>query len=104
MRGDGGEAVAARASDEDVRASARRAGLPQAVDRLARGHRGHAGPIPRDLGRQQIGVLARREADDLKVIGMRVDDRERAPADGAGGAEDGDALHGQEPNARLKPT
>ena len=70
-----------------------RSRLLQPIDRRAGRHRDDARTIARDLLREQLGVLARREADDLQPIGVRVDDRERAPADRAGRSEDGDALH-----------
>ena len=69
------------------------ADLLQPIERGAGRHRGDARPVARDLRREQLGVLARGEADDLQPIGMRVDDGERALADRAGRSEDGDALH-----------
>ena len=70
-----------------------RTGLLQAIDRRARRHRRDARTVVRDLRREQFGVLAGGEADDLEPIGMRVHDRQRALADGAGGSENGDADH-----------
>ena len=69
------------------------ADVRQPIDRGAGRHRDDARPVARDLLREQLGVLAGREADDLQSIGVRVDDGQRALADRAGGAEDGDALH-----------
>ena len=66
--------------------AADRAPSPVAIAAIARA-------VARDLLGEQLGVLAGGEADDLQAIGMRVDDRERALADRAGRAEDGDALH-----------
>ena len=51
------------------------------------------GREPVDLVGEARRVLAGRERDDAQAVGMRVDDRQRAPADRAGRAEDGDALH-----------
>ena len=65
----------------------------QPIDRIAGGHGRHARPVARDLGRQPLGVFAGGETDDLETIGVRVDHGERALADRAGGAENGDALH-----------
>ena len=55
-------------------------------------HRRDARPIARDLRRQQLRVLAGGQADHPQPIGVRVDDRQRALADRAGRAEDGDRV------------
>ena len=87
------------------RDEARRARLPASVDAVERPvraqpiegragrHRDDARPIARDLLGEQLGVLAGGEPDDLQPIGVRVDDGQRALADRAGRAEDGDAFH-----------
>ena len=65
------------------------------IDRRGVGHGRNTRPVARDLLGEQLGVLAGGEADDLQPVGMRVDDRQRALADRAGRAEDGDAFHRQ---------
>ena len=67
--------------------------LPQAVDRRSGRHRDTLGAISRNLIGEPFDVLARGEPHDTQSIGVRVDDGQRALADGAGGAEDGDAFH-----------
>ncbi len=90
MRGDGDEPLTACAGDGHL---GRRSVLRETIPSRCGRHRGNARTISRNLRREQIGVLARGEADDLQPIGMRVDDRERALSDRAGGSEDGDAFH-----------
>ena len=67
--------------------------LHQLAERGGRRHRGDRRTIARDLHGEQRGVLAGRQADDLQPAGIGVHDRQRAPADRSGRAENGDALH-----------
>ena len=89
MRGDLDQAVTTGGAEGRLRDSA----LLEAIEGGARGHGRHPRPIARDLGGEQIGVFAGRQADDLQAIGVCVDDRQRALADRTGGSEDGDAFH-----------
>ncbi len=44
----------------------------QPIDGRAGAHGHDGGPVPRNLGGEELRVLAGREADDLQSIGMRV--------------------------------
>ena len=48
---------------------------------------------------QQFGVVARRQAHDLKLVGKGAHDVQRLPPDGAGGAENHDPSHSRNPVA-----
>src|SRR6185436_5662338 len=93
VRGGGGrdvdEAVASAGGDPDAGQSA----LFQPIDGGARRHRDDRRPVLRDLLRQQLVVLPGGQPDNGQLVRVRVDDRQRALPDGAGGAEDGNALH-----------
>ena len=89
MRGDRDQTLPTVPRHGDVR----HAMLPQAIERRPGSHRGDAGTVARNLGGEELGVLARRQADHHETIGMRIDDSERALTDRAGGTEDRDAFH-----------
>ena len=88
---------------QPARAPAGGDGLRQALplqlgERLRRRQRDDGRPVARRLRGQARGVGAGGETGDCEPVRVRVDDREGAPPDGAGRAEDGDVLH-----ARLTP-
>ena len=62
------------------------------VDRFRCGRADDAGTIARRLLGERRRVLPSREANDLQPIGVRVDHRQRAPADRSRRSEDRDAL------------
>ena len=98
MRGDPHEPFLARSGDGG---GGQRPGGTQPIQRLVvrQGH--HGGPQAGDLFGETPDVAPGREADDLQSLGMRSHHRERAPADGAGRAENGDPLHGRRPPANV---
>ena len=68
-------------------------GGPEFVRLRGVGERDGGGLILEGLGEEQLGVAARREAENAQAVGQVIGDLEGAGADGAGAAEEDDVFH-----------
>ena len=82
-------------------AGGQRARPAQTVQGLVVRQSDDGGSHARDLLGEALDVAPGSEADDLQTLGMRGHDRERAATDRAGGAEDGDPLHGRRAPTKI---
>jgi hypothetical protein len=63
------------------------------IGKLRSGEGDDVGMMAKDLAAELVEIVAGGEGDYVEVIGERFDDGESLPANGAGGAEDGEKFH-----------